>query len=152
MEGQPFDNLRALAAKEGIPSNKLREFTPKGGESLQEVKRRVVDFFSNQLIESVSNGSQVLIVSHGGIIREIMKYFRDELNCHFKSSPDIRTPNTSVSEFKLFYMNNKLISGECVKIHDIQHLTGECKTLALKEQTNETNNEDNRRLIAVNSN
>jgi len=43
----PFDHLRALAAKEGIPSNKLREFTPKGGESLEEVKRRVVDFFSN---------------------------------------------------------------------------------------------------------
>lgn len=143
IEGQSLDQLKALAAKHGFPPNKLSEFTPEGGESLEQVSQRVVDFFANHLIKLVSNGSRVLIVSHGGVIREMIKYFRDRLKCQFPkgSSPTVITPNTSLNEFKLIYGKKGLISAECLKLHDIQHLSKDMKDLALsEEQINDSNN------------
>ncbi|XP_054159106.1 probable fructose-2,6-bisphosphatase TIGAR A [Oppia nitens] len=138
IEGNSLDHLKAVAKEHGFPPKPLPEFTPEGGESLEDVSRRVVDFLNNHLLKMVSNesnGSHILIVSHGGVIRQIMKYFKNDLNCDFNGlNPNIITPNTSVNEFKLFYDNNHLISAECLNLHDIKHLIGECKTLALNEE------------------
>ena len=93
-------------------------------------------------LKGCPNESQVLIVSHGGVIREIMKYFRDKLKCKFPKgvSPTVITPNTSLNEFKITFGKSGLISAECLKIHDIQHLSGEMKALALnEEQINDSN-------------
>ncbi|CAG2105816.1 unnamed protein product [Medioppia subpectinata] len=70
-----------------------------------------------------------------------MRYFKSGLKCDFNGlNPNIITPNTAVNEFKLFYENKRLVSAECLKLHDIQHLSGECKTFAEKEeQLNDSN-------------
>ncbi len=148
-EGKTLDQLKQLAAKEGFSSSKLSEFTPIGGESLPQVNQRVKHFLNNRLLKSVSIGSRVLVVSHGGVIREMMRYFRDDLKCDFKDkSPLTITSNTSVNEFKLFHNNIKLISVECLKLHDISHLSGESKALALnEEQINDKPNDGNQEAL-----
>ena len=150
-EGKSLDELKALAAKNGYPPSHLSQFTPEGGETLQQVSQRVIDFFTSRVIKEVSNGSHVLIVSHGGVIREIIKYLKHSLKCEFPkgSAPTIITPNTSLNEFKIVYDNEKLISAECLKLHDIQHLSGEMKNSALsEEQINDTKtNEGNQEAL-----
>jgi broad specificity phosphatase PhoE len=148
-EGKTLDQLKQFAAKEGFPSSKLSEFTPIGGESLPQVNQRVKNFLNDRLLKSVSIGSHVLVVSHGGVIREMMRYFRDELKCDFKDkSPLTITPNTSVNQFKLFHNNIKLISVECLKLHDISHLSGQNKASALnEEQINDKPNDGNQEAL-----
>jgi hypothetical protein len=78
-----------------------------------------------------------------------MRYFRDELKCDFKDkSPLTITPNTSVNQFKLFHNNIKLISVECLKLHDISHLSGQNKASALnEEQINDKPNDGNQEAL-----
>jgi len=149
IEGQSLDQLKQLAAKQGFPSSKLSEFTPNGGESLPQVKNRVIQFFNNCVIKSVENSCHVLIVTHGGVIRETMRYFRDELKCDFNGlNPLVITPNTSLNEFKLFYNNERLVSAQCLKLHDINHLSGETKASALsEEQINDKPTDSNQAVL-----
>ncbi|CAG2166291.1 unnamed protein product, partial [Oppiella nova] len=93
IEGQSLDVLKAEATKHGFPANKLSQFTPEGGETPQQVTDRVVDFLNNHLLKLVSNESRVLIVSHGGVTREIMRFIHNGLKCDFKGqTPNIITP------------------------------------------------------------
>lgn len=141
LEGKSIDELKRLALQNGIPPSKLSQFTPEGGETLEQVNQRVVDFLTSRVIKEVASGNQVLVISHGGVIRETIKYLKESLKCQFPkgSAPTIITPNTSFNEFKVVYDSEKLISAECLKLHDIQHLTGEMRSSALnQEQINDT--------------
>lgn len=64
---------------EGKSTTKMHEysdtFTPKGGESYFELKKRIYDFIDQQIIESSCN--RILIVSHGGPIKVFRSYFEN---------------------------------------------------------------------------
>lgn len=47
---------------------------PPGGESLKDVYRRAVPFFIKRAIPLLKNGKNVIIVSHGNVMRVILKY------------------------------------------------------------------------------
>src|SRR5699024_6184420 len=77
-----------------------------GGESWGMVRDRVLDFLQTRLLQESAECSKVLLVSHGGIIREIVKHFasfghsswRSEVIVgKFNPNRDI-TSNTSVSD------------------------------------------------------
>lgn len=68
----------------------------------------------------------VLLVSHGGWIRSLVKYFAKDLPSQFpmekhKLARQI-SPNTGLSAFK-FTMNNEEIQNlECLQFYDKSHL------------------------------
>lgn len=45
-----------------------------GGETLQTVYRRVVLYFSDQILPNLKRGQDILIVSHGNILRALIKH------------------------------------------------------------------------------
>lgn len=65
------------------------------------------------------------MVTHGGVIREFTRYFRDRLRCVLPDQEPMRvTPNTGVNVFKLVYVNQVLKIAECLKMHETSHLNG----------------------------
>lgn len=123
-EGKTLEQFRSEARKSGLKEKDLSFYTPPGGELLSEVYKRVKDFLINQLVKTASNNDKVLIVTHGGVIREFMRYFRDELNCDFKGHEIMRvTPNTALNTFQVSIGLNQKIRVECIKIHYTPHLT-----------------------------
>lgn len=51
------------------------DYTPYGGESLEEVTQRLTDFIS--LIDNEYADGEVLIVTHGGVIR-VLQFLQDK--------------------------------------------------------------------------
>jgi broad specificity phosphatase PhoE len=64
---------------EGKATSKMHEysetFTPKGGESYFDLKKRIYDFIDCQIIQS--SYDRILIVSHGGPIKVFRSYFEN---------------------------------------------------------------------------
>ena len=80
------------------------------------------DFDDNIDLEGMA--ADVLVVAHGVLIRELMKYFIEELNCFIPKSQNLAsrvTFNTGMSRFQV-----DLLDGypkmECLSIHQIDHL------------------------------
>ena len=163
IQGQSLSYLQKLAKEAG---KTVVDYTPNGGESLEDVRNRVLDFFNNRLIIEVeamksfklSSSSacsnqqpiNVLLVSHGGVIRELITLFHSFGHHSFRARSDrVRfvPPNTSVNEFLVHYytndnsnntnsnQNNKnnseqaiekakfqIQTVELIKLHDINHL------------------------------
>jgi len=99
----------------------------------------VKTFFTDYLVKNVQPDWNVLVTTHGGVIREIMRYFKEECKCDFAGmnnpGPLVITPNTSVNEFLITYDNNhKIVSVKCLRLHDTDHLQGSCRTSALGEE------------------
>lgn len=82
----------------------------------------------------------ILLVTHGGVIREFMRFFRDSLKCQLPEGvkePLIVTPNTGINVFRIFYKLNSrqdafgdqntalLLNADCLRIHDTTHLKDE---------------------------
>jgi alpha-ribazole phosphatase len=71
-EGKDFKEIQRLYPKEYEAwKNNWKEFSLPGGESYTEVYKRVDNFMEELLKENYKN---VLVVSHGGIIRTILCY------------------------------------------------------------------------------
>lgn len=69
------------------------------------------------------------MVTHGGVIREFHRFFRDHLRCQLTDMEPMRvTPNTGVNVFKIVYDNahneQTLRIAECLKMHETSHLNG----------------------------
>ncbi|KAK9399329.1 fructose-2-6-bisphosphatase TIGAR [Crotalus adamanteus] len=107
-EGRPLGDLKAMAKEAGQP---YLSFTPPGGETLDEVKARVKDFFEHichlvaqETAEGTSTPSlpnhqaglardansegaagglaaNILVVSHGAYMRNWIGYFTSDLRC-----------------------------------------------------------------------
>lgn len=143
---------------------KPRDFVPKGAETLDQVRDRVVEcfnaiiheigslhFHSDDVQDDLSNTHQVkngflceedfvngdckqpclaniLIVSHGGVIRELMKYFFDEFASDFPVSCPRKlalvSPNTGVSKFEIFINEQTKLPEfiKCLYFHNADHL------------------------------
>ncbi len=72
---------------------------------------------------------EVLLVSHGGLIKEMILYFVDELGCELPGGREalIRTPyNTAISRFSVeLGEDSKAQSVNCLLLNDKDHLLGQ---------------------------
>lgn len=141
-------------------------FTPKGAETLAEVKKRAIEFLSSFLHEigslhfdlnshvqndscatnEIVNDSQTsehkvlegqkqshlanaLVVSHGGVIRQLLLYFLEDLASEFPSGSNRKvrfvSPNTGVSKFRIFINEQTKLPEfvECICLHNAEHLS-----------------------------
>jgi 2,3-bisphosphoglycerate-dependent phosphoglycerate mutase len=48
-----------------------------GGETLQDVSRRVLPFYEQRILEDLKNGRNVIVSAHGNSLRALMKYLED---------------------------------------------------------------------------
>ena len=183
-EGKNLKDLREAAKKAGFNDKNYSSFLPEGAESLDEVRQRIQDFCHHQLLCSSqdtddSNGSSlpvkdncipqnvtevevsssppknILLVTHGGVIREFMRFFRDSLKCQLPEGvrePLIVTPNTGVNVFRINYRLNDafsdqntalLVLAECLRVHDTTHLKSEdfiCPQSSIHASSHESKN------------
>lgn len=101
----------------------LTLFFIKGAEKQEAVYERVKNFFKNHLMSDVKNGYEVLLVSHGGVIREFHRFFQNELKINLNGfKPFVVTPNTGVNIFRFCYKDKKVLRGECIEMHFTPHL------------------------------
>lgn len=162
VEGCTKELFLQMAANNHV---KPRDFVPKGAETLDQVRDRVVECFNaiihetgslhahsdNDVQDNLSNTHQVkngflcaedfvngdckqpclaniLIVSHGGVIRELMKYFFDEFASDFPVSCPRKlalvSPNTGVSKFEIFINEQTKLPEfiKCLYFHNADHL------------------------------
>lgn len=145
-------------------SMKPSAFTPKGGETLDEVKKRATEFLnsiiheigsshiSNNCFSHVQNDdcasdgiiqnsehevleeqkqshlANVLVVSHGGVIRQMLLYFVEDLPSEFPSGSNRKvgfvSPNTGISKFKIFLNEQTKLPEfvKCICLHNTEHL------------------------------
>lgn len=150
-------------------SMKPSVFTPKGAETLQEVKERATEFLnfiieeighshidinncfshtqtdnfiSSEIIDDLqgsacemlekqkqqSHLANVLIVSHGGVIRQLLLYFVDDLESDFPigANRQLRfvSPNTGISKLKIFINEETKLPEfvKCICLHSTEHL------------------------------
>lgn len=96
-EGQDWDHVHTLlerdAALAGVP---LHEHAPPGGESRQQVEERLHTFLHQ--LDQQHTGERVWVVSHGGVIRNLLRRLLTEETTHLLSGFHI--PNTSVSHLR----------------------------------------------------
>ncbi|KAJ7337932.1 hypothetical protein OS493_008091 [Desmophyllum pertusum] len=162
-EGSSLQKFNEMAANNSM---KTSAFTPKGGETLAEVKKRATEFLNSiiheigsshingssispaqnddncvssqimnglessehEMHEEQSHLANVLIVSHGGVIRQLLYYFVDDLASEFPSGFNRKvrfvSPNTGLSRFKII-MNEQTKLPEfvkCICLHNTEHL------------------------------
>jgi broad specificity phosphatase PhoE len=133
MEGKSLKELRAAAEAAGFNEKTYSKFLPPGAESLEQVRIRIQDFCCNHLIVNAIPSQKVLLVTHGGVIRDFMRFFRDQAKCQLTGlrEPLQVTPNTGVSTFRVFYATNSrtgsktMTRAECLTVHDVSHLDDE---------------------------
>ena len=107
-EGRSLEEFYERARKAGFADN-LSKFTPEGAETQEHVYERVKAFFKNHLMHDVKPNHEVLIVSHGGVIREFHRFFQNELKLNLNGlKPFIVTPNTGVNIFRFCYKDKKV--------------------------------------------
>jgi len=133
-ELQPHKEFRAAANKAGFVGKELYHFIPDGGESLDAVKKRGIDFL-NFIFESYeatdysSATRNILVVSHSGFLRQMGIYLLKD--CKASYSEDFKLPNgykfdenyldkawknTAMSTFEVkMDENRKIVSVKCTQ-------------------------------------
>lgn len=133
LQGTPLDNLREEAFKAGFDESNFTQFRPEGGETMEEVFERLVKFCKEELYPNVANDEAILIVTHGGVIREFFKYFKS-IGCEL-SGEDMRiSPNTGVNRFEILLADRGNPRVFIKGLHEIPHLSSEAKNEALSEE------------------
>uniref|UniRef100_A0A646QJ07 Fructose-2,6-bisphosphatase TIGAR n=1 Tax=Hemiscolopendra marginata TaxID=943146 RepID=A0A646QJ07_9MYRI len=98
-------------------------------QSLSELHRKTsIDSSNDEVDVSPALTANVLIVSHGGLLRELIRHFVEDLGCTIpggKGQAFRISPNTGLSKFTVSVLENdekpKVI---CLLIHDKDHLVG----------------------------
>lgn len=134
LQGSPLDMLRSEAYKAGHDENNFTQFRPEGGETMDEVQDRIYKFCESELFPQAKDASRILIVTHGGVIREFMKLFR-KFGCPLSNKDMVITPNTAMCNFEIHLTpENHVEQVVPVALHQIPHLTSETKMEALSEE------------------
>ncbi|XP_033096670.1 fructose-2,6-bisphosphatase TIGAR-like [Anneissia japonica] len=85
-------------------------------------------FYLTKSAAQSPNGENILIVSHGVLLKEMIRYFVEDLNCIIPGGKGkaLRTsPNTGVSQFMVHIGDDgQVLQVECLMVHSIQHLPG----------------------------
>lgn len=101
---------------------------------MEEVQDRIHRFCKNELFPNAAQSSHVLIVTHGGVVREFMKLFK-KFGCPLNNTDMIITPNTSINEFEIHLTpENRVQKVVVIHLHHIPHLNGDAKDEALNEK------------------
>ena len=133
VEGKSLQELRAAAKAAGFTEKNYSSFIPPGAESLDQVRHRIQEFCKGQLVRQALPDQNVLLVTHGGVIREFMRFFRDLASCNLTGlhEPLRVTPNTGVNCFRVFYspsaqsdgrLHQTMTKVECLTVHQTDHL------------------------------
>ncbi|OTF70350.1 phosphoglycerate mutase-like protein [Euroglyphus maynei] len=137
MEGCQLKDLVSKAREAGLSTP---EYIAKGGESLADVHKRVIRFLQEKILVSVNPDERILIVSHGGVIRQMIEFLvqfmpKNLNSLEFERKKSLIPPNTSVTEFKIFYcpIKHQIESIECIRLHEIGHLDKKTQQHALNQ-------------------
>lgn len=104
------------------PASKIHR--PEGGETLDEVRARVETFCDQVLFPNAGNHQHILVVSHGGTIREFMKIFKYKYGAQIEFPDLVLTPNTGVNEFDIWLNERQQIQQvRANHLHKLPHLT-----------------------------
>jgi len=73
---------------------------------------------------------RVLVVTHGGWIREMLSLFENKLSCKFPLEYGTKchqrlTPNTGIARFVVSFLNGIIIDFHCLELHKKDHLESE---------------------------
>ena len=144
------------------------DHTPEGGETVLNVRERVLDFlhnrvfveFDDQLQEELKSTIKILLVSHGATIRELVKYFHSFGHESWSDLSDVNpsktiAPNTSISEFKIYFeeeeeeelylessklQNRRQIKTvELIRLYDVSHMDEDMRDHALSHPKSQKN-------------
>lgn len=138
LEGSPLDKLRTIALEKGYDDSNFTQFRPENGETVDEVKDRMRQFCENELFPKTEASQSILIVTHGGVIREFLKLFKD-YGCPIRPSDLKISPNTGINRFTITVKDGKHEKIHIDSLHQIPHLESEAKSEALnEEQLNES--------------
>ena len=92
LTGKSWDELDPEGVLRKADVEQKYDYRPYGGESADQVEARLMECF-NEIKDSVTKGTKVLIVTSGGIIRMLHLRHKNEEHAHI--------PNASVHEFEL---------------------------------------------------
>lgn len=150
LQGSPLDMLKSEAYKAGHDESNFTQFRPEGGETMEEVLDRIQKFCKMVLFPIAEHSSHILIVTHGGVIKEFMKLFK-KYGCPLSYKDLIITPNTAMNEFEIeLTPENKVQRVVPISLHKIPHLTTTAKKEALsEEQLNESTTKKNEIEYAI---
>lgn len=93
-------------------------------ETSEDVQRRVRFFCEYVLFPSTRHREHILVVTHSGPIREIMKLFNNAWGAQI-TNPDILTPNTALNNFDILLSkkDSSPIKILPIQLHALPHLT-----------------------------
>lgn len=100
-EGKPISQLLQEAFERGYDENNFTNYTPDGVESMEEVFNKVTEFCYTTFSNDCQDGEEVLVVSHWGTIKEILKLFRPKANGQIREEHLKETSNTAFSRFRI---------------------------------------------------
>eukprot|EP00096_Caligus_rogercresseyi_P003537 TRINITY_DN166_c1_g1_i7.p1 TRINITY_DN166_c1_g1~~TRINITY_DN166_c1_g1_i7.p1 ORF type:complete len:237 (+),score=63.03 TRINITY_DN166_c1_g1_i7:161-871(+) len=120
-EDRPLAEFLNLSSKAGL---KPEEYTPEGAESPEVFLERIRKCLIEAVIRRHSDDEVILFVSHGGVIRGLIKYLMS-LNVP-KSGQSLRmgtSPNTGITEITFEATGNDIASIHALSIYDKSHLS-----------------------------
>lgn len=112
-EGRPMKELAEIVEESGVSCRD--DYTPEGGETKLQIKKRANSFFIDlcDLLfdyckENVDKRPNVLVVSHGALIRIWLLFLSDKYRCGFPNGEKLtdRCPNTGRSSFVVNFSKN----------------------------------------------
>lgn len=120
-EGRPKGTIDQFAKALGIP---IREYRPEGGESWEDVKQRCKAFqqslFDTYLDPARSTPARVLVISHGGWIKEFLSVL-GELQPEVPVY-DYISKNTALYIFQVTQPHGQLLITATLQ-NDVSHLS-----------------------------
>jgi len=105
LDGKPRELREELVEKSGIP---FYEYKFEGGESLIEVRERMVDFFEK--LKKKHHNQTVLVVGHGGSLSCLFLHLENKGLEHRK---EYYTKNTSVTEIEVTEKGHEIRLFDC---------------------------------------
>lgn len=153
-EEKPIAQLLQEAFKQGFDETNFTQYTPDGVESMEELRDKVTEFCHKTLIRDCRDGEEVLLVSHWGTIKEILKLFQSKANGQIRGEHLKETPNAAFSRFlvrckslsslnketTLQHHQNGSDEGfvidtiQVISLHQSPHLSNEQNSVNLKQQ------------------
>jgi len=94
--GKKFSDMDTTGEIKEKDKNQQYDYRPYGGEHVEDVKKRVLDFI-NELNSKKTEG-KILVVTHGGIIRLLHNIINREVRGHIENSSvhEFEFPNISL--------------------------------------------------------
>eukprot|EP00093_Oithona_nana_P014582 14582.XXX_929701_928652_1 [CDS] Oithona nana genome sequencing. len=134
MENTLVSEFRALAAQQNCQN--WINYVPEGAESRDDVRKRARKFLKETLTQDVNlqiegeKQPQILVVSHGGLLRELFGVIFEEFKCELPSQCQpgdykILAKNTSWSRFDLdvsMQGDSKIQNLICTELNNAKHL------------------------------